>query len=46
MASLAIRSLLARRYGASAESPMYILAGGFIAGSALTSFAAATWKLK
>jgi uncharacterized oligopeptide transporter (OPT) family protein len=46
MASLAIRSLLARRYGASAESPMYVLAGGFIAGSALTSFAAATWKLK
>jgi uncharacterized oligopeptide transporter (OPT) family protein len=45
MASLAIRFLLTRRYGASAESPMYVLAGGFIAGSALTSFGAATLKL-
>jgi uncharacterized oligopeptide transporter (OPT) family protein len=45
MASLAIRFLLTRRYGASAEGPMYILAGGFIAGSALTSFGAATIKL-
>lgn len=45
MASLAIRFLLTRRYGADAEGPMYILAGGFIAGSALTSFGAATMKL-
>jgi uncharacterized oligopeptide transporter (OPT) family protein len=45
MASLAIRFLLTRRYGASAEGPMYILAGGFIAGSALTSFGAATMKV-
>jgi uncharacterized oligopeptide transporter (OPT) family protein len=45
MASLAIRWLLTRRYGAAAEGPMYILAGGFIAGSALTSFGAATVKL-
>jgi uncharacterized oligopeptide transporter (OPT) family protein len=45
MASLAIRFLLTRRYGASAEGPMYILAGGFIAGSALTSFGAATIKV-
>jgi uncharacterized oligopeptide transporter (OPT) family protein len=45
MASLAIRFFLTRRYGASAEGPMYILAGGFIAGSALTSFGAATMKL-
>jgi len=45
MASLTIRFFLTRRYGASAEGPMYILAGGFIAGSALTSFGAATIKL-
>ncbi|MGH9388268.1 MAG: OPT/YSL family transporter, partial [Vicinamibacteria bacterium] len=45
MASLAIRFFLTRRYGTSAEGPMYILAGGFIAGSALTSFGAATVKL-
>jgi uncharacterized oligopeptide transporter (OPT) family protein len=45
MVSLAIRFLLNRRYGASAEGPMVILAGGFIAGSALTSFGAATAKL-
>ena len=46
MVSLAIRFLLNRRYGARAETPIYILAGGFIAGSALTSFGAATVKLK
>jgi uncharacterized oligopeptide transporter (OPT) family protein len=46
MVSLAIRFLLTRRYGARAETPIYILAGGFIAGSALTSFGAATLKLK
>jgi len=44
LVSLGIRFLLTRRYGASAEGPMYILAGGFIAGSALTSFGAATSK--
>ncbi|MGH9323522.1 MAG: OPT/YSL family transporter [Vicinamibacteria bacterium] len=44
--SLAIRSFLNRRYGPSAETPMYVLAGGFISGSALTSFGAATMKLK
>ena len=46
MVSLAIRFLLTRRYGARVETPIYILAGGFIAGSALTSFGAATLKLK
>jgi uncharacterized oligopeptide transporter (OPT) family protein len=45
MASLAIRFFLTRRYGASAEGPMYVLAGGFIAGSAVTSFGAATLNL-
>ncbi len=46
MVSLAIRFFLNRRYGARAQTPIYILAGGFIAGSALTSFGAATLKLK
>ena len=46
MVSLAIRFLLTRGYGTRAETPIYILAGGFIAGSALTSFGAATLKLK
>jgi uncharacterized oligopeptide transporter (OPT) family protein len=45
MVSLAVRFLLTRRYGERAENPMYILAGGFIAGSALTSFGAATLRL-
>jgi uncharacterized oligopeptide transporter (OPT) family protein len=46
MVSLFIRFLLNRRFGAAAQTPMYVLAGGFIAGSALTSFAAATVKLR
>lgn len=46
VASLAIRFVLTRRYGARAEAPMYSLAGGFIAGSALTSFASATWRAR
>jgi uncharacterized oligopeptide transporter (OPT) family protein len=46
MVSLAVRFFLTWRYGERADSPMYVLAGGFIAGSALTSFGAATLKLK
>ncbi len=46
MVALAIRFYLTRRFGERAENPMYILAGGFIAGSAVTSFASATLKLK
>lgn len=46
MAALAVRATLTRRFGEAAETPMYILAGGFIAGSALTSFGSATLKLK
>jgi uncharacterized oligopeptide transporter (OPT) family protein len=45
LVSLAVRFAVMRRYGARAENPMYVLAGGFIAGSALTSFAAATLSL-
>lgn len=44
--SLATRIVILRRYGREAESPMYVLAGGFIAGSALTSFATATLRLR
>jgi uncharacterized oligopeptide transporter (OPT) family protein len=44
--SLATRMVFLRRYGRAVESPMYVLAGGFIAGSALTSFATATLRLR
>jgi uncharacterized oligopeptide transporter (OPT) family protein len=46
LASLLSRILLLKRYGRSVESPMYVLAGGFIAGAALLSFGTATVKLK
>lgn len=46
IAALALRFYLTRRFRERAESPMYVLAGGFIAGSALTNFAAATLKLR
>jgi len=39
--SLAVRWLLLRRCGERVQGPMYVLAGGFIAGSALASFGAA-----
>jgi uncharacterized oligopeptide transporter (OPT) family protein len=38
LAALAIRVGLLKRYGDRAQGPMHIAAGGFIAGSALTSF--------
>ena len=44
--ALIIRGLLTRRYGKDAESPMYIAAGGFIAGSALTGFASSAWQAR
>jgi uncharacterized oligopeptide transporter (OPT) family protein len=44
IASLGVRYWLERRYGRSAETTMHILAGGFIAGSALVSFGSATMK--
>ncbi len=42
LVALAIRAALIRKFGAAIQSPMYVLAGGFIAGSALTSFGAAS----
>jgi uncharacterized oligopeptide transporter (OPT) family protein len=44
--ALAIRAVLVRRYGNAVQSPMYVLAGGFIAGSALTSFGAGVVKAR
>ena len=45
-ASLMVRGLLMRRWGKDAESPMYIAAGGFIAGSALAGFGVGAWKAR
>lgn len=44
LAALAVRRILERRFGGAADAPMHILAGGFLAGSAVTSFASATVK--
>jgi uncharacterized oligopeptide transporter (OPT) family protein len=44
MAALLARFLILRRFGERAEAPMYVLAGGFIAGSAVTGFVSATLK--
>jgi uncharacterized oligopeptide transporter (OPT) family protein len=44
--AIAIRAILIKIYGQRIESPMYVMGGGFIAGSALTSFGTATLKLK
>jgi uncharacterized oligopeptide transporter (OPT) family protein len=44
VSALVIRAGLLRRYGKSIQSPMYVLAGGFIAGSALTSFGSGVVK--
>lgn len=46
LVAIAIRVILLKVYGKTIESPMYVAAGGFIAGSALTSFGTATLKLK
>ena len=42
--SLAIRLLILKIYGKKAQNTMYVLAGGFIAGSALVSFGTGTAK--
>ncbi|OGU04496.1 MAG: hypothetical protein A2W29_01455 [Gemmatimonadetes bacterium RBG_16_66_8] len=46
LVSLAVRAGLLRWFGPAAEQPMYVLAGGFIAGSALTSFGTATARAR
>lgn len=44
LVALAIRLLILRIYGKKVQNTMYILAGGFIAGSALVSFGTGTVK--
>lgn len=44
--SLTVRAVLQRRYGRAAEAPMYVVAGGLIAGSAVVGFATGAWKAK
>lgn len=42
--SLITRAILLKKYGKVIEKPMYVLAGGFIAGSAIVSFGTGTIK--
>ncbi|MBU4227054.1 OPT/YSL family transporter [bacterium] len=42
--ALITRAILLKKYGKGIENPMYILAGGFIAGSAIVSFGTGTIK--
>jgi uncharacterized oligopeptide transporter (OPT) family protein len=44
--ALLIRAVLLRRYGKAAEAPMYIAAGGFIAGSAVVGFGSGVWRAR
>jgi len=44
--ALVIRGLLMRRFGEAAEGPMYVAAGGFIAGSAVTGFGMGAWRAR
>jgi len=44
LVSLAVRFLILKIYGNKAQNTMYVLAGGFIAGSALVSFGTGTVK--
>jgi uncharacterized oligopeptide transporter (OPT) family protein len=46
VAALVIRILLYKKFGESVRETLYILAGGFIAGSALCSFGTTTLKLE
>jgi uncharacterized oligopeptide transporter (OPT) family protein len=42
LTALAIRAVLERRLAEQAQGSMYVLAGGFLAGSAIVSFGTAT----
>jgi uncharacterized oligopeptide transporter (OPT) family protein len=44
--ALAVRGILIRRFGRAAEGPMYVAAGGFIAGSAVTGFGVGAWRAR
>lgn len=45
-AALIVRGVLTRRFGKDAEAPMYVAAGGFIAGSALVGFGVGVWRAR
>ena len=45
-AALVVRAALTHRWGKDAEAPMYVAAGGFIAGSALVGFGVGVWKAR
>lgn len=44
--ALLIRVGLNRRYGKALEAPMYVVAGGFIAGSAVVGFGSGVWRAR
>ncbi len=44
--ALLIRAGLTRRYGSAMEGPMYVTAGGFIAGSAVVGFGTGVWRAR
>jgi uncharacterized oligopeptide transporter (OPT) family protein len=44
LTALVVRAIAERRFGSKSQGPMYVLAGGFLAGSAIVSFSAATLK--
>lgn len=44
--ALLARALLRHRYGEDAEGPMYVAAGGFIAGSAVVGFGTGVWRAR
>ncbi|HMF93716.1 MAG TPA: OPT/YSL family transporter [Vicinamibacterales bacterium] len=46
LAALSARTIAERRFGERAQAPMYVLAGGFLSGSAIVSFGAATMKAR
>jgi uncharacterized oligopeptide transporter (OPT) family protein len=46
VASLLVRGALVRRYGGAAEAPMFVAAGGLIAGSALVGFGVGAWQAR
>jgi uncharacterized oligopeptide transporter (OPT) family protein len=44
--ALLVRAVLSRRYGKEAEGPMYVAAGGLIAGSAVVGFGTGVWRAR
>jgi uncharacterized oligopeptide transporter (OPT) family protein len=44
--ALVARALVLRRWGKDAEGPMYVTAGGFIAGSAVVGFGTGVWRAR